>query len=199
MVKVKLFSLLDVELTIEYLVKWIQSILVLGLLIILIVVGMYVISFDVLTISRSTSVWGQFGDFLGGTLNPIFGFLTLITLLLTITIQSKQLEVSSEELKNSRIELELTREELAKSALAQEESQKALNKQAEIALKSSELNSTIFLLDMYKIRRDAYKKNQRIGENLYENKGYLDAHTRCSNLESIIEVVYQDLIKARTK
>lgn len=199
MVKVKILSLLDIELTIEYLVKWIQSILVLGLIIILVVVGMYVFSFDVTTISKSTTVWGEFGDYLGGSLNPIFGFLTLITLLLTIAIQSKQLEVSSEELKNSRMELKLTREELAKSALAQEESQKALNKQAEIALKSSELNSIIFLLDMYKSRRDGMKKLQQPRENLFSNPAYLEVHSRCANLESIIEVVYQDLIKARAK
>lgn len=47
---------------------------------------------------------GQLGDFLGGTLNPIFGFATVCLLLWSVFIQRK--------------ELNLTREELTKSATA---------------------------------------------------------------------------------
>ncbi len=47
---------------------------------------------------------GQLGDFLGGTLNPIFGFATVCLLLWSIFIQRK--------------ELSLTRDELSKSATA---------------------------------------------------------------------------------
>lgn len=36
-------------------------------------------------------MWGQFGDFVAGTLNPIFSFFTLLALLVTIILQSFEL------------------------------------------------------------------------------------------------------------
>lgn len=67
--------------------------------------------------------WGQLGDFFGGTLNPIFGFLSFVGLLLTLIIQIKSLEKSSEE-------LELSREELAKSSNALALQNKAIELQS---------------------------------------------------------------------
>ncbi len=57
--------------------------------------------------------WGVFGDFLGGVLNPILSFFGLIALLLTIILQSRELEATRED-------LELTRNELSKSSDAQQ-------------------------------------------------------------------------------
>lgn len=37
--------------------------------------------------------WGQFGDYFGGTLNPILSFFSLIILVLNLRLQSKQLEL----------------------------------------------------------------------------------------------------------
>lgn len=65
---------------------------------------------------------GPIGDYIGGLINPIFGFLSLIALLYTIKIQA-------EELKLTREELEATREELSRSAKAQEESSKIFQQQ----------------------------------------------------------------------
>lgn len=45
--------------------------------------------------------WGEFGDFLGGTLNPLFGLLGLLALLLTVLLQSRELSNSTKELANS--------------------------------------------------------------------------------------------------
>lgn len=66
---------------------------------------------------------GAQGDYFGGLLNPVFGFLSLMALLYTIVLQSRELSLS-------RQELEETRKEVARSADAQELSQKALNQQA---------------------------------------------------------------------
>lgn len=52
-------------------------------------------------IANDQEIWGQFGDFIGGTLNPIFGFLTLIALLLTLVVQSKELHHSKVELRRT--------------------------------------------------------------------------------------------------
>lgn len=53
---------------------------------------------------------GAWGDTIGGILNPIFSFLALLGLLWTIRQQSKQLELSKDELEQSRIELRGSRE-----------------------------------------------------------------------------------------
>lgn len=66
---------------------------------------------------------GQFGDYFGGTLNPIFGFASFTALLATIIYQAK-------ELKLSRTELELTRKELASSATALANQNKAIELQS---------------------------------------------------------------------
>ncbi|MCO1335457.1 putative phage abortive infection protein [Microbulbifer sp. OS29] len=52
-------------------------------------------------IKYSSGVWGAFGDFMGGVLNPIFAFMGLIALLLTISMQSEELNNSTRELRNS--------------------------------------------------------------------------------------------------
>ncbi|MEZ9345669.1 putative phage abortive infection protein [Vibrio splendidus] len=74
---------------------------------------------------------GVFGDFLGGVLNPILSFLSLIAILLTIILQSR--------------ELSETREEIKRSANAQEKSENALNGQLKLQAKQS-FESTFFNL-----------------------------------------------------
>lgn len=52
-------------------------------------------------ISQQQEIWGMFGDYIGGFLNPAFSFLALIALLLTIVLQSKELEQTRIELKRT--------------------------------------------------------------------------------------------------
>lgn len=52
-------------------------------------------------IGNNHSRWAEFGDFLGGTLNPLFALLGLLGLLLTIGLQSRELKNSTRELANS--------------------------------------------------------------------------------------------------
>jgi len=59
------------------------------------------------------STLGTFGDFVGGTLNPILSFLALLALLLTLAIQIR-------ELKETRRELELSRRAHEKIAMSSE-------------------------------------------------------------------------------
>ena len=47
-------------------------------------------------------VWGMFGDYIGGTLNPLLAFLSLIALLITIRLQSNELRATREELELTR-------------------------------------------------------------------------------------------------
>src|SRR5687768_530089 len=41
---------------------------------------------------QAWSKWGQLGDYVGGLLNPVFGFLGFLALLLTLWFQSKELQ-----------------------------------------------------------------------------------------------------------
>lgn len=89
--------------------------------------------------SVKQEVWGQFGDFVGGTLNPILSFFSLLALVFTITLQLHQLDIARAELKNSQSELLATREELRRSADAQHITAMALNEQAKHAVISAKL------------------------------------------------------------
>lgn len=82
------------------------------------VVGVYFLWFSG-PLSTTQSVWGEFGDFVGGTLNPLISFFALLALLITIVLQSK--------------ELEETRKQLERAATAQEKSEDAMRENVKLA------------------------------------------------------------------
>ena len=67
----------------------------------LIVLGLYIAYFKNLSVTNDSATWGTFGDYLGGTLNPIISFLALIGLLITIHQQAKEMKATREELKQA--------------------------------------------------------------------------------------------------
>ncbi|WP_417326000.1 putative phage abortive infection protein [Halarcobacter sp.] len=108
-----------------------------------IAVGLFIISlgtyiyynFYEQSISKSSADWGTFGDFMGGTLNPMLAFLSLIALLYTIKLQSK--------------ELSLSRKELAETQKATRDSATALEAQSE-SIKLQNFENTFFnMLDLH--------------------------------------------------
>jgi len=120
------------------------------------------------SLSSEHERWGTFGDFVGGTLNPILSFFALIALLLTIILQSK--------------ELEATREELKRSATAQEKSEASLKKQSEI-LNRQQFEQTFFsLLEQH---NSALEKIST-------------PSTRWTNNRSDLDVARQSIFKAAT-
>ena len=62
--------------------------------------GCYVYQFGG-ALSESHSRWGEFGDYLGGVLNPIFALIALMVLLYTVHLQTRELHLSTNELRNS--------------------------------------------------------------------------------------------------
>lgn len=72
------------------------------------VIGVYISQFGA-RVADAQEIWGLFGDYVGGTLNPILSFLALIALLITVALQGRQIELSTKE-------LELTRDELRRTA-----------------------------------------------------------------------------------
>ena len=82
--------------------------------------------------------WGTFGDFIGGTLNPLFALFSLFAIIYTIKIQTEELELS-------RKELEETKEELKESRIAQQEQSDSLKLQNQ-ATKLQMFENTFFQL-----------------------------------------------------
>ncbi|GAA4100489.1 hypothetical protein [Zhongshania borealis] len=86
-------------------------------------------------LSNHQDVWGSFGDYIGGTLNPALSFLSLLALLYTIHLQSR--------------ELSMTRLEMERSADAQVDSSKALQRQLK-AISIQNFNSIFYpMLKIY--------------------------------------------------
>lgn len=111
---------------------------VIALVVLVSVFGYYAYIFRNFKIEPDVGHFAQFGDFIGGILNPIFAFLAFIALLYTIKLQSKALKLSKEE-------LSATRKELAKSAEAQQEQSKSLELQNN-ATKIQMFENTFFRL-----------------------------------------------------
>lgn len=95
------------------------AILVIAVASVVLVVGAYVYYFHSVPVKVDSEPWGQFGDFFGGTLNPIFGFLSVMALLAALVIQSRELKVSSQELRNSALALEAQNKAIAHQSFEQ--------------------------------------------------------------------------------
>lgn len=85
----------------------------------LVVVGIYWHYFNALPVKVDAAPWGQLGDFFGGTLNPIFGFLSVMALLSALVIQGRELRISSQELKNSALALDKQNKAIAHQSFEQ--------------------------------------------------------------------------------
>lgn len=101
-------------------------------------------------LSNNQQDWGTFGDFMGGTLNPIFAIFSLAAILYTIKIQTEELELS-------RKELEATRDELRKSSEAQQEQSESFKIQNE-SIKLQSFENTFFqLMNLFLSTREQLK------------------------------------------
>lgn len=69
------------------------------------VVASYVINFYFFlgySVSQKTSVWAEFGDFVGGVLNPILSFLALVLLIKSLSLQNEANANLRKELNNNQ-------------------------------------------------------------------------------------------------
>lgn len=107
------------------------------------------------TLSENTQVWGQFGDFVGGTLNSIFAFFSFMILIASLRLQVKELRLTREE-------LALTRAELASSSRAQ-------NQQIDHLRTESEKKDLLYSIDYILTRNIINKDNFVIGIGLGAN------------------------------
>ncbi|HEH6380632.1 hypothetical protein ACSEON_26890 [Pseudomonas aeruginosa] len=128
---------------------------------ILMVSGFYMFNFYGSELSNNPEQWGQLGDYFGGIMNPILGFITVYILIATIGIQSKQLKASQEE-------LVLTREELKRAA-------EAATRQASHFEREAKLNEYLVLIDKLVVRI-----NKNFNENRLDRErslhGFVSSH-----------------------
>lgn len=68
--------------------------------------GLYLYKFGLAgsSLSSNASDWGEYGDYLGGTLGTYFGFLAFIGVLFTVVLQSQQLDHSRKQSKLDEIQ-----------------------------------------------------------------------------------------------
>jgi uncharacterized membrane protein len=114
-----------------------NKLIIIALAAIVLTFGLYFFNFHG-AMSDTPGDWGTFGDFVGGVLNPIFGFLSFTAVLITIILQNKEMNLT-------RQELELTRKEMERSASTQERAESALRLQADTQIKQ-QFEGTFFSL-----------------------------------------------------
>lgn len=85
-----------------------------------VIVGFYFTQFNN-GLSNDQTIWGVFGDYVGGILNPIVGLITIILLVVTLRQNQRALHQNEIALEQNREELELSRVELRNSATALQE------------------------------------------------------------------------------
>lgn len=64
-------------------------------------VVLYYSNFGGRSLSEDPEQWGQFGDFLGGVINPVVGLVTVFLVIVSISVQRKELAATVEEMKSA--------------------------------------------------------------------------------------------------
>ncbi len=110
--------------------------IILVITIILLAIGYYTPDKDEIT----RADYGAIGDYFGGILNPSFALLSFLALLGTISLQVKELAAQ-------RKELEMTRNEMKDSKLAQEKSAGELKLQNQLQVHAVRANALSALIE----------------------------------------------------
>lgn len=122
-------------------------------------------------ISDSAETWGQFGDYVGGAINPIVGLITIW--LLTAS------------LKQSREEMLLTRQALDDAKVSQQDTEEALRDQIKVSEHARDISNTIALWNNLKLEIERLK-----GETTMT--GYVENAEDTAHIRSV-EETWQEL------
>jgi hypothetical protein len=68
-----------------------------------IALGFYCCNFWGVPLSNDPAVWGQFGDYMGGILNPIIAFGALLWVVNSVTVQKQELSETKKALQDSHL------------------------------------------------------------------------------------------------
>lgn len=127
--------------------------------VLVVAVGFYISQFhDGLSTDQGT--WGEFGDFVGGAVNPIIGFFTIWLLAVSLRQNHKALRQANTALAQAKAELELTRIAVEDAKQMQAATETALKAQTAIAENARDMNNAIAI---YKgLDEDVMRLTQRI-------------------------------------
>lgn len=110
--------------------------------VLVVAVGFYISQFhDGLSTDQGT--WGEFGDFVGGAVNPIVGFFTIWLLAVSLRQNHKALSQANTALAQAKAELELTRIAVEDAKKMQAATETALKAQTAIAENARDMNNAI--------------------------------------------------------
>lgn len=143
--------------------------------------------------NNTLSNLGTIGDYFGGLINPLLGFVSFCALLYTIRIQMKSLAKQSEELELTREELRATKEELERSALAQE--------QSSAIFKQQQFETTFFSLLGYldlSISQAFEPEKRQYNELILFSIGrthekYRELKRKSEKIENVMNIVRRDI------
>jgi hypothetical protein len=130
----------------------------------------------------NTTDRGTFGDMFGAV-NALFSGLAFATLIYTVFLQRRELQLQ-------RLELAETRKELQRSASAQEASERALKAQADATAMSAKLNAINYLLGYY---REEMARGEKVGMQLSDRREYSRLRSNEDHLVSMLEETYRSL------
>lgn len=124
---------------------------------------------------------GTIGDMFGAV-NALFSGMAFAGIVITLLLQRNDLALQREDLALQREELKLTRDELKRTADAQEESEKALRRQAENLKISAKLSALNTLVNYYSNELERLGKlSPTYHQNINKRKIYLN------RIEDILE------------
>jgi large-conductance mechanosensitive channel len=130
-----------------------KSVIAVICLIVLVVVGFYFVNFHY-RLSEKNEVWGTFGDYFGGILNPVIAAFAFYLIAKTYELQKRELEAARSLLKVST---------------------DAQKKQIQLAALTALLNSYLMKIDMLNseninLHENVDKNNLKISGNVQEKK-----------------------------
>lgn len=147
-------------------------------------------------LSDDTAIWGQFGDFVGGTLNSVFAFFSFMILLSSLRLQLKELRLTREE-------LEATRRELAESSKAQKKQAEHFDREAN---KKDHIEAIEYIIKSMNLKPGNFYVNVRLKETdendlmersvlpnhpLYPINGLADTYLRVKDKNSLLNIESQ--------
>lgn len=123
-------------------IKWSKWIL-LG--VIVATVGAYIWRFHAGILSAEADAWGQFGDYLGGVMNPLIAFGAFYWLATSVMLQKSELS----DTKNALVASQLAQQQQAHTALLTVQIQSANIELSNVSMRLNQLNERLHQLYLY--------------------------------------------------
>lgn len=90
--------------------------------------------------SLNVAHWGAFGDFIGGSFNPVAGLITIVLLVITLSQNARALQLTRDELIETRKQIEL-------GVRTQEKNETLLQQQLSYTSQEKDLNTCLAILN----------------------------------------------------